>query len=119
MFGYKDDRTQNDLLDENCSDIGIKDAIDLEFLDFDGANAACGAEYVAATNDHMFLADDLGDLDQTIPFGQLQLEEACDPRPGHVTSSGQPRSPVGCPGFLQQPRSCSADTYIWPGQTDK
>ena len=111
VFGYKDDRIQNDLLDEICSDIGIKDAIDLEFLDFDGATAACGAEYVAATNDPMFLADDLGDLDQTIPFGQLQREEACDPRPGHVTTVGQPRSSVGCPEFLQQPRSCSADTY--------
>ena len=112
VFGYKDDRIQNDLLDEICSDIGIKDAIDLDFLDFDGATAACGAEYAAATNDGIFLADDLGDLDQTIPFGQLQREEGSgDTRHGHLTNAGQPRS-AGCPEFLQQPRSCSADTYV-------
>ena len=113
VFGYKDDRIQNDLLDEICSDIGIKDAIDLDFLDFDGATAACGAEYAAATNGAMFLdADDLGDLDQTIPFGQLQREEASETRPGHVTNPC--RTGAGSaefPDFVQQPRSCSADTY--------
>ena len=109
VFGYKDDRIQNDLLDEICSDIGIKDAIDLDFLDFDGATAACGAEYAAATNGAMFLADDLGDLDQTIPFGQLQREEASETRPGHVPNPC--RTGAECPEFIQQPRSCSADTY--------
>ena len=35
QFSYDDDRIQNDLLDEICSDIGIKDSMELDFLDFD------------------------------------------------------------------------------------
>ena len=34
-FKYENDRIQNDLLDEICSDIGIKDSMDLDFFDFD------------------------------------------------------------------------------------
>ena len=36
---YDDDRIHNDLLEEICSDIGIRDTMDLDFLDFDGSEA--------------------------------------------------------------------------------
>ena len=43
--GYGNDRIQNELLDEICNDFGIKDAMDLDFLDFDpGAPYMFGGE---------------------------------------------------------------------------
>ena len=67
--GYGKDRIQNDLLDEICSDIGIKDAIDLDVFDFDVHTD----QYIIQQNK---LADDLlGDIDQTIPFGSMEANQ--------------------------------------------
>ena len=58
---YDDDRIQNDLLDEICSDIGIKDAIDLDVFDFD-ANTD---QYIIGQTK---LPDDLDSIEQTMTF---------------------------------------------------
>jgi len=59
---YQDDRIQNILLDEICSDFGIKDSIDLDLYNLD-------TPYPMTR-----LSDDLEELDQTIPFGKLDAE---------------------------------------------
>ena len=62
--GYGDDRIHNDLLEEICSDIGIKDTMDLDFLDFDGPDVPYFTKF-----------SEEGDaFDQTIPFGQMQSQ---------------------------------------------
>ncbi|ELU07975.1 hypothetical protein CAPTEDRAFT_207287 [Capitella teleta] len=66
---YAQDRIQNDLLDEICSDIGIKDAIDLDMFDFVAQQDPYALQQTK-------IADELlGDIDQTIPFGSITAEQ--------------------------------------------
>lgn len=65
FFNYNYDRIQNDLLDEICDEIGIKDATDLDFMDFEPP----GAE---ANFDPGPISDDMDNLDQLIMFGQIE-----------------------------------------------
>jgi len=61
--GYQDDRVENILLDEIYSDFGIKDANDIDLLDLDSVKPPMTR-----------LPDNLGELDQTIPFGRMDEE---------------------------------------------
>ncbi len=63
-FDYNNDRIQNDLLQEICSDIGIKDAMDLDFFDFDDFEEK-----------KYNMNEEEACLDQVIPFGELQQHE--------------------------------------------
>lgn len=86
---YGHDRIQNDLLEEICSDIGIRDAIDLDVFDFDVPYSLPPAP-----------SDDLlGSLDQTIPFGAMQAEPPEPPSPGTCLRAPQPRPPKVPPDF--------------------
>ena len=68
-------------MDEICSDIGIKDATDLDIFDFD-ANTD---QYIISQT---HLPDDLECLDETITFGDIRPEQYSDfSMPGTVQKS--------------------------------
>ncbi len=80
--GYGKDRIQNDLLEEICSDIGIRDPTDFDIFDFDTTTD----QYIISQTK---LPEDLECLDQTIPFGQLgQIQEHMGDQ---VEVGGRPR----------------------------
>ncbi|CAD5125368.1 DgyrCDS13607 [Dimorphilus gyrociliatus] len=65
---YENDRVRNDLLDEICKDIGIKDSMDLDFLDI-----SHNTKTTSTANPHINKGNNTGskedDLDEIIPFG--------------------------------------------------
>lgn len=65
---YENDRVRNDLLDEICKDIGIKDSMDLDFLDI-----SHNTKTTSTTNSQVNRGSNIGnkedDLDEIIPFG--------------------------------------------------
>lgn len=60
---YENDRVRNDLLDEICKDIGIKDSMDLDFIDLNPKIVPPG------TNNNGVSGHKEDDLDEIIPFG--------------------------------------------------
>ena len=68
FFNYNHDRIQNDLLDEICDEIGIKDATDLDFMDFEPPGV--DDEFNPGA-----VGDEIDNLDQLIMFGQIDPQQ--------------------------------------------
>ncbi|CAH1774614.1 unnamed protein product [Owenia fusiformis] len=70
-FGYDDDRVQNDLLEEICSDFGVKDSMDLDFYDFEeienGSQSSNGSKS-AASSQMGFSGSNAGSYNSNIGF---------------------------------------------------
>lgn len=66
---YENDRVRNDLLDEICKDIGIKDSMDLDFIDLNPKIVPSG------TNNNGVGGHKEDDLDEIIPFGVSDCHE--------------------------------------------
>ena len=80
FFNYNYDRIQNDLLDEICDEIGIKDATDLDFMDFEPP----GEDLLPRGP----MCDEMDNLDQLILFGQMdQNNRQVQPDPANQSQA--------------------------------